>query len=71
MNAIQARLGLAPATMEMVDPKASGPRAAYGMGHAAQVLAFTPDDSLRVEYPNGFTADDWANDLPKLLKIAP
>jgi protein SCO1 len=68
VNAIQRRLGLPPATMEPMDSKASGPRAAYGMGHAAQVLAFTPDDSLRAEYPSGFNVDDWANDLPKLLK---
>ncbi len=71
VNAIQAKLGLPPATMEPMDPKAAGPRAAYGMGHAAQVIAYSPDDSLRTEYPNGFTADDWANDLPKLLKLTP
>jgi protein SCO1 len=68
VNAIQEGLGLPPATMEMMDPRASGPRAAYGMGHAAQVLAFTPDDSLRAEYPNGFNVEDWANDLPKLAR---
>ena len=69
VNQIQARLGLPPATMEMMDSSAPGPRAGYGMGHAAQVLAFTPDDSLRTEYPSGFTIDDWLNDLPKLAKI--
>lgn len=63
VNAIQARFGLPPATMEMMNPRASGPQAAYGMGHAAQVLAFTPDDSLRAEYPSGFTVADWVNDL--------
>lgn len=68
VNAIQQRLGLPPATMEMMDAKASGPRANYGMGHAAQVLAFTPDDSLRAEYPSGFNVDDWVNDIPRLIK---
>lgn len=68
VNEIQRRLGLPPATMEMTDPRAIGPRAAYGMGHAAQVLAFTPDDSLRAEYPSGFNVDDWVNDLPKLAR---
>ncbi len=68
VNAIQQRLGLPPATMEMIDPKAAGPRAAYGMGHAAQVLAFTPDDSLRAEYPSGFNVVDWVNDIPKLIR---
>lgn len=69
VNAIQARFGLPPATMESMDAKAGGPQAAYGMGHAAQVLAFSPDDTLRTEYPSGFTVDDWVNDLPKLAKI--
>ena len=69
VNRIQAMLGLPPATMELMDSSAAGPRAAYGMGHAAQVLAFSPDDSLRTEYPSGFTADDWANDLHKLARV--
>jgi protein SCO1/2 len=68
VNAAAARFGLPPATMEMMDPKAGGPQE-YGMGHAAQVLAFSPDDTLRTEYPSGFTVDDWVNDLPKLAKI--
>ena len=68
VNVIQARLGLPPAAMEAMDPRGAGPRN-YGMGHAAQVLAFSADDSLRAEYPNGFAASDWANDLPKLLRI--
>ena len=69
VNAIGARFGLPPATMEMMDPKAAGPVAMYGMGHAAQVLAYSADDSLRTEYPGGFTVADWANDLPKLARI--
>jgi protein SCO1/2 len=69
VNAIASRFGLPPSTIEMMDPSAAGPQAMYGMGHAAQVLAFSPDDSLRTEYPSGFTVDDWANDLPKLVKI--
>lgn len=68
VNAIQSKLGLPPATMEAMDPKEHGP-AMYGMGHAAQVLAFTPDDSLRTEYPSGFKVADWVNDLPKLARI--
>lgn len=69
VNAIQARLGLPPATMEMMEPNATGPRSMYGMGHAAQVLAFSADDSLRTEYPSGFTVEDWVNDLPLLARI--
>lgn len=68
VNAIQSQFGLAPATMEAMAPNEHGP-AMYGMGHAAQVLAFTPDDSLRTEYPSGFKVADWVNDLPKLARI--
>ena len=70
VNAIQAKLGLPASQMEAMANMPAGPRPmTYGVGHAAQVLAFTPDDSLRTEYPSGFTMDDWANDLPRLLKI--
>jgi len=41
----------------------------YEVGHAAAVVAFTPDDSARVMYPFGIRQADWANDLPKLLEI--
>ena len=72
INAIQAKMGLPPATMEampMDHSKMAGPANTYGMGHAAQVLAFSADDSLRTEYPNGFKSEDWLNDLPRLAKI--
>jgi len=68
VNAIAARFGLPPATMESMAPMEHGP-AMYGMGHAAQVLAFSADDSLRTEYPSGFKVADWVNDLPKLARI--
>jgi protein SCO1/2 len=69
VNAIAASVGLPPAAIEPMNAMSPGPHAAYGVGHAAQVLAFSADDSLRAEYPSGFTADDWANDLPKLVRI--
>jgi protein SCO1/2 len=70
VNAIEQRLGLPQSQAEAMPKMEMGPRPmTYGVGHAAQVLAFTPDDSLRAEYPSGFTMDDWANDLPRLLKV--
>ncbi len=69
VNRIQAALGLPPATIEALPGTATGAHAAYGVGHSAQVLGFTPDDSLRVEYPSGFTPADWQNDLPRLLRV--
>jgi len=70
VNAIEMKLGLPMSRMEAMDHITNGPRTpTYGVGHAAQVLAFTPDDSLRAEYPSGFTIEDWANDLPRLVKV--
>jgi len=40
----------------------------YGVGHAAQVYAFTADGKARVVYPFGTRQSDWAHDLPKLLR---
>lgn len=70
VNQVQAQLGLPPAQIEMVNDSMPGPHPmTYGVGHAAQVMAFTPDDSLRVEYPAGFTVADWSNDLPLLIQV--
>lgn len=72
INQIESSLGLPASQVEPMPSMPMGPRAqSYGVGHAAQVLAFTPDDSLRTEYPSGFTRADWMNDLPKLLQIGP
>jgi protein SCO1/2 len=60
VNRIETSFGLPASIKEGTGDK-------YGVGHAAQVLAFTPDDSLRVLYPFGVRQQDWANDLPKLL----
>jgi len=49
------------------EPDSTG---AYGVGHAAAVLAFTPSDNqARVYYPFGTRQADWANDLSRLLDI--
>jgi protein SCO1 len=68
VNRIAMSLGLPPSQIEPMDPK-MGVMHNYGVGHGAQVLAFSPDDSLHYEYPAGFTQDDWANDLPRLTRI--
>jgi protein SCO1 len=40
----------------------------YIVGHAAQVYAFTSDDTAHVVYPFGTLQQDWAHDLPELLR---
>jgi len=63
VNRIQARFGLPPAAL----PAETG--TAYTVGHAAQVLAFTPDDSAHYAYPFGTRQVDWLHDLPRLLAL--
>ena len=66
VNRIQAELGLPAAAP---DGNASKENGDYTVGHAAQILAFTPDDSLRVLYPFGVRQADWAADIPRLLTV--
>jgi len=42
----------------------------YGVNHASFVLAYTKDNLAHVIYPGGVTAEDWAQDLPLLVKEA-
>lgn len=61
VNAAQRSLNLPPAVRQGEGPD-------YLVGHAAYVIAFTPDDSARVLYPSGTRQSDWARDLPILLE---
>jgi len=60
VNAALALLGIPPIVRE-----SSGP-GNYVVGHAAQMIAFTPDGRTRVDYPFGTRQADWAHDLPLL-----
>jgi len=42
---------------------------AYVVGHATQVLAFTPDGVARLAYPAGIRQADWRHDLPQLFDV--
>lgn len=64
VNAIQQRIGLAPAIQQ---PTADG--ANYLVGHAAQVIAYSPDGRAHAVYPFGTRQADWAHDLPWLARI--
>lgn len=41
----------------------------YMVGHAAQVLAYTPDNLQAAVYPFGTRQEDWAHDIPRLLSV--
>jgi protein SCO1 len=55
--------GLPTATRERL------PDGTYAIGHAAWVIAYTPDDRERVLYPYGTQPDDWTHDLPRLTRV--
>lgn len=40
----------------------------YEVGHAAQVLAYSPDDQAHAVYPSGVRRQDWMADLPLLAE---
>ena len=68
---MERALGLAPAAKEPLPAQAATTATDYAVGHAAQVIAFTADDSARVVYPFGTRQEDWAHDLPKLTSGVP
>lgn len=61
VGAIQAELGLPPSIIP------SEPAIGYEVGHAAQVLAFSPSGTATVAYPFGTRQADWVHDLPLLV----
>jgi len=63
VNAVERSFGLPPSFVD------EGQDAdAYLVGHAAQVLAFTPDGLAHLAYPFGTRQEDWAHDLPRLAR---
>ena len=67
LDALQQSMGMPPAVKETAP--AGSPAGSYGVAHGAAVLTFTPDDSLRVLYPFGTRQQDFASDIPKLLRF--
>ncbi len=61
VHAIEAALGIPPS---IVPEEREG---MYTVGHAAQVIAFSPDGPGHIAYPFGTRQADFAADLPRLL----
>ena len=57
----QVRIGVTP-------PERSPDGKNYDIGHSAFVIAFTRDNLAHVVYPFGIRQEDWARDLPRLVK---
>jgi protein SCO1/2 len=47
---------------------AHGRDSSYTVDHSAMVLAYTRDNLAHFVYPFGMRREDWANDLPRLVK---
>ena len=62
VNAIQAELRLPPAAVTTT------PTGQVEVSHAALVLAFDREGLWRLSYPFGTRQDDWAHDLPLLVR---
>ncbi|NNF38590.1 MAG: SCO family protein [Gemmatimonadetes bacterium] len=65
ITALEAEMGI---PVSVVAPEEETPDGGYFVGHAAQVLAFTADDTARVAYPWGTRQRDWLRDLPLLVE---
>jgi cytochrome oxidase Cu insertion factor (SCO1/SenC/PrrC family)/copper(I)-binding protein len=62
--AVQQAFNLQPAFREYAGTDSAN----YFVGHAAQVFAFARDGVAYTIYPFGIRQDDWANDLPRLVR---
>lgn len=58
----EAAFGVPPALKEQLG------NSTYGVSHAGYVIVFTPDGYAQRLYPEGVRAQDWAHDLPLLVK---
>lgn len=65
LEVAQRSVGAPPASREGTGP------GGYGVAHAAQLFAFTPDDSAHVVYPWGVKREDFVSDIPILLRLYP
>ena len=62
----QEALGVAQAQREYINADSAN----YFVGHSALVFAFARDGYAYTIYPFGVRQEDWANDLPKLVRDA-
>jgi protein SCO1/2 len=64
IEAAQRAAGVPPASKTVRDVED------YAVDHANFVLAYTKDNLAHLIYPGGVTQQDWAHDLPQLVKEA-
>jgi protein SCO1 len=64
LAAAQNAAGVSVAIADKPDKNGS-----YQVGHAASVLAYTPDGLQHLSYPFGTTQSDWVHDIPQILGV--
>jgi protein SCO1/2 len=64
LASVQQMVGLPEAVREYVNPDSAN----YFVAHGAQVFAFARDGYAYTIYPFGIRQEDWANDLPRLVR---
>jgi len=60
--AAQLAAGLPPAKRTAIT------NGAYGIAHSSIVLVYSKDNLAHLIYPDGMTQQDWAHDLPQIVK---
>jgi protein SCO1/2 len=63
VDSIQLAMGLPASIYQPPDEEGF-----YIVGHASQVIGFSPDGSIRVIYPFGTRQADWKHDIPRLAE---
>jgi protein SCO1/2 len=65
LDTLAAAFNISPPAFDRSSPTDT----TYQVGHAAQVIVFTPDNLAHMVYPFGIRQQDWTNDLPKLASV--
>ena len=65
VNAVEQKLNIGLGIIPFDAKAADG---SYGVSHPAVVIAFEPNDTATTIYPFGIRQEDWAHDIPILLK---
>lgn len=71
LTGTDSQIARAEATVGLMPSVKLDSGSAYTVGHAAQVMVYTPDDQGHVVYLAGSRAGDFAADIPRLLRRWP
>ena len=67
VRAAQAQAKVPIATIDDTTADDTDSSGDYAVGHATQMILYSPDGEARIVYPFGTRQSDWARDLPRLM----